>query len=112
MANHLLFFVAIAVLVSISANQDISCTAGTFKITGNGQVFLTPDIITVTILITGNGATPAAALNNLNSQITALIGIFNNQGIPAANYSTSNININQVYDYSVSPAVISGAQAT
>lgn len=111
MANHLLFFVAIAVILAFSSGQDIRCTANTFKVIGNGQVDILPDIVKVTISATGNGATPALALADLNNQITALINIFTNLGIPTANYSTTSININQVYNYSNNPANIIGAQA-
>lgn len=112
MGKYLLFFLAVTALFVLTHSQGEECTINTFKITGNGVVYLTPDIATLSLSATGNGATASAALASLNSQITSLINVFKSQGIPSGNYSTSSINIYDVYDYSVSPYRKTGSQAS
>lgn len=112
MGKYLLFLVAITALIALSYTQDAECTINTFRINGNGVVYITPDIATLSLTATGNGPSAAAALANMNTQVAALTGVFKAQGIPNGNYSTSSINIYDVYDYSTSPYRISGSQAT
>jgi uncharacterized protein len=111
MTSHL-FLLLLAAMLACSQAQGSECSANTIQITGNGQVSLNPDIVSLSISATGNGSTAKTALSNLNGQINTILGIFSAQNIPSANYSTSSININQVYDYSKDPVTITGSQAT
>ena len=112
MANQIPSFLLLITLLTVAAGQDYQCTANTFTVIGNGQVSLTPDIVQVTISATGNGTTAAAALNRLNTQINTILKTFSTLNIPSSNYSTSAININQIYNYSNSPATLLGSEAT
>lgn len=112
MAKYLLFLVGIAALLVFSQAQGSGCTIDTFKVNGNGQIFLTPDIATLSIMITGNGNTASAALTDVNNQINNLIAALKNLGIPATNYTTQSINIYDVYNYQTTPYTITGSQAT
>lgn len=109
MSHHFLLSLLAAILLVSAAALDTSCTANTFQIVGSGQVSFNPDIVRLTISATGNGTSASAALSNLNAQINIILSKFNSFSIPEANYSTSGININQVYDYSTTPYTISGS---
>lgn len=110
MSNHFLLFAFLATSLLIStSSQGSECTANTIQIIGNGQVSLNPDIVRITITAKGEGSTAKIALNSLNVQVNTLLGKFNTLGLPAANYSTSSININQVYNYETSPATLTGS---
>lgn len=111
MKKSFLSLLLLLAFVATALTQN-SCTSNTFQVTGNGAVSLVPDIVRFSITTTGKGATAAIALNNLNTQINTLLSIFNSYNLPAANYSTSGININQVYDYSTNPNTITGSEAT
>jgi uncharacterized protein YggE len=112
MANQISTFLLLIALLTLAASLDYQCTANTFTVIGNGQVSFTPDIVQVTISATGNGTTAAAALNRLNTQINTVLRAFSTLNIPSSNYSTSAININQIYNYSNSPVTLLGSEAT
>lgn len=112
MASHHFTFLTLAALLVFAVAQGNQCTANTFQITGNGQVSVAPDIVHLTISATGEGSVAATALSKLNTQINTIIKAFTTLNIPSANYSTSGISINQVYNYSNKPVTIEGSQAT
>jgi uncharacterized protein YggE len=110
-------FSGIAVLLLVACAVEVAragdcCTVNTISTVGAGKVTVQADISTISITVRGNDTTTSAALNRLNTQVKALIGVFAQQGLPTANYSTSSINFNQIYDYSKSPYVATGAEAT
>lgn len=99
MKNIFLLLTGLVILIA-QVSAQASCTANTFQVTGNGVISIVPDIVSFSITATGNGATASAALNNLNTQINAILSTFNSFSIPSTNYSTSGININQIFNYS------------
>jgi uncharacterized protein YggE len=111
MANKLLHFMAISLLILISVGQDIRCTSDTYNMTGNGQIFLTPDIITVTIIASANATTPAYAVSNLTVLIETTFDYFSSLGILNGNYSISNVVVNDAYNYTISPLNEAGGTA-
>lgn len=112
MRYHPLFLSVLASLLSLYLAQGSICTANTFQITGNGKVSVNPDIIRVNIAASGDGLTAAAALSSLNARVNNLLKTFSLNNIPAANYSTSSININQNYNYSNKPVTVTGSTAS
>ena len=97
-------------LISIPALADTNeCTINTFSITGNAELSLTPTIVKVTISGKGEGLTASSALSKLNVQINSLLKTVTSLNIPAGNYSTTAINVNQVLNYSSDPVKIVGS---
>lgn len=111
MSNSLLILVAITLLFLGGHSQTGQCTIDTFRIQGNGQVTITPDIAVFSISVSGTGKTAALALAGVNSGISAVLAAFKSLGIPSANYSTSTITIYDIYNYSTNPYTITGSQA-
>lgn len=99
----------LASLLILTAAQGNQCSTNTFQVTGNGRVAVSPDIVTVTIESKGNGSSSGAALSKLNTQVNAILAVFNNLRIPPSNYSTSSISINQLYNYSNTPVTPIGS---
>jgi uncharacterized protein YggE len=112
MANRLLAFLSVVLLLISSNAQNLHCTIDTHKIQGNGQILMTPDIATFSISASGNGASASLALADLNTRINAIVAAFKSQGIPAGNYSTSTITIYNTYNYNTNPYTINGSQAS
>jgi uncharacterized protein YggE len=111
MSNSLLILVAITLLFLGGHSQTGQCTTNTFRIQGNGQVTITPDIAVFSISASGTGKTAAIALAGVNSGISAILAAFKTLGIPSGNYSTSTITIYDIYNYSTNPYTITGSQA-
>jgi uncharacterized protein YggE len=111
MVDHCLFVAVLFAFLAINTQGNL-CTSNTFQITGNGKVSVNPDIVSFTVSATSDGDSASLALSNLNLRINSLLKTFNATGIPPANYSTSGININEVYNYSMTPTTIIGSEAT
>lgn len=112
MASHLLALLSVATLLIFGSAQGNQCIVDTYKIQGNGQIYLTPDIAIMSISSSGNGTTAAIALANLNIAVNAIIQAFKTLKIPMGNYSTSTITIYNTYNYNTNPYTITGSQAS
>lgn len=66
MSNSLLLLVTIALLF-LGGHSQSQCILNTFRIQGNGQVNIDPDIAVFSISASGTGATAAIALADVNS---------------------------------------------
>jgi uncharacterized protein YggE len=97
------FLLLSSLLIVGSLAQASCCSVNTINIIGAGSVSLTPDIASISITVSKNGTTTLEALSNLNIQVNQLLAIFKAQNIPAANYSTSSITLDQVYNYNTTP---------
>lgn len=104
-------FVLLAVLVATTVSQDC-CDLNKIKVTGNSQVKVKPDYATIQIGAEAQEKTTSAALQSLNKKIDALIAIIKAQGIAEKDYSTSSLNINQVYNYENGENTLVGQKAS
>lgn len=118
MAGILLFFIALFVYTKLAGPIPFSVTSvtttksDTFNVTGEGKVNVIPDIATIMVGVTGQGATVTAAQNTLNTDINKVTEAIKRLGIEAKDIKTSNYNIQPVYDYRSTPQKITGYNAT
>lgn len=92
-------------------NQYQNQNAG-ILVTGMGQVQATPDIATLTLGVSSQQATVAAAQNNAATAMNAVMKVLKDKGIADADITTVGFNINPVYDYRNNTPTITGYQVT
>lgn len=100
------------VLFATATFAQSCCDQNTIHVSGNAEVKVKPDFASIEIGAQAQESTTSAALNSLNKKIAALIQIIQSQGIATKDYSTSSLNINQVYDYSNGQSVLVGQKAS
>jgi uncharacterized protein YggE len=88
------------------------CDANTLQIVGAATVQVQPDLAQFTVSAEGDGATSASALTNVNKLISQAMAILKSYGLPAANYTTSSIDLSPQYNYSNGYSQLVGQQAT
>ncbi len=82
-----------------ATQNDAQPTQRTISVSGTGQVYLTPDMATVSIGVQTEGKKAARALEE-NSQRTAeVINTIRKFGIAASDIRTTNFSISPSYDY-------------
>ncbi len=85
-------------LVSLGSSSSSSDSTPTITVTGTGQVFGSPDTLTLQIGITAGGSTATGALDEADSRMAALQGSFMHSGVPKAELQTSGLNLNANYN--------------
>jgi uncharacterized protein YggE len=93
MTYNLLFIVALSALLSSGVAWEDYCSVNTFQINGNGLLNVNPDIVRLTIAVTGKGSSASKSLSDLNGKIKSLLLIFFSLNIPSISYSATNIQI-------------------
>lgn len=81
-------------------------------VTGQGQIQATPDIATLTLGVSAQETTVAAAQNEASTAMNAVMKALKDKGIADADITTVGFNINPVYDYRTNTPVITGYQVT
>lgn len=84
----------------------------TFDVSGEGSVFVVPDIAKVNAGISANASTVQAAQDQINRAINKVSEAVKKLGVDAKDIQTQNYNINPTYDYSGSSQRITGYQAS
>ncbi|MDO8577924.1 MAG: SIMPL domain-containing protein [Dehalococcoidales bacterium] len=92
-------------------NQYQNQNAG-IVVTGQGQIQATPDIATLTLGVSAQETTVAAAQNEASTAMNAVMKVLKDKGIADADITTVGFNINPVYDYRSNTPVITGYQVT
>lgn len=82
-----------------SDTSPSTSTGATITVTATGQVSGTPDTVAVQMGITANASTAAGALDEANTEMNALEGVFL-QYTTKDQLQTSNLNLNPSYDSS------------
>ncbi len=82
-----------------------------------GETHATPDMATISVGVTVQAPTAAAALHQNAERMGALITALKRQGVPDKDIQTSNLNLNPQYDYggvssSGGPPKLNGYQAS
>lgn len=82
-------------------------------VAGQGQVQATPDIATLTLGVSAQETTVAAAQNGAATAMNAVMKVLKDKGIADADITTVGFNINPVYDYRTNTTpTITGYQVT
>jgi uncharacterized protein YggE len=103
------FLAANLALAMPAAAQDATLDAGRITVTGTGTVEAAPDIATLMIGVTTQGATAADALTANSTAVAAVIARLTRAGIEAQDMQTSNLSLNPNWTgYDSSVASISG----
>jgi len=101
------------VLLGVAIAQEACCKLQTLTVTGNGRVSIDPDIASFTLNANAQGKTSSEALSKVNGIIQRASTILANFGLPKANYTTSELNLNPVYNYTQAGfAILIGQQAS
>ncbi len=84
----------------------------TITVMGEGKASQVPDEAKVDLSITSTGATSNEAQDANSVAMNALLAKMKSLGLADADLQTSQYNLSQTYDYNVSPAKVTGYQAT
>jgi uncharacterized protein YggE len=113
---------SLAILVGASAlsaapvwaqASDAQFRATTLNISADGEVQAAPDMATITLGVTSDGATAQAAMASNASQMTAVTAALRRQGLADRDIQTSNLNLNPQYQYAdKQPPRLTGYQAS
>jgi uncharacterized protein len=101
MRQKLSMFVPILVLALVlTACGTATAQPRTLSVSGNGTVYLAPDIAYIYIGVHSEDPAIATAVSNNNTQAQALVDALKNAGVAEADIQTSNFNVylNQTYD--------------
>jgi uncharacterized protein len=96
----LLISVLVLALVLSACGPIASAQPRTLNVSGNGAVYLTPDIAYIYLGVHTEKAAVAQAVNVNNTQTQALVDALKNMGVAAADIQTSNFSVytGQSYD--------------
>ena len=89
----LLVSALILILALTACGPSAQATARTLTVSGNGSVYLNPDIAYIYIGVNTDDADVAQAVSKNNAQAQALVDALKNAGVAAADIQTSNFSI-------------------
>jgi len=98
MRTKLSMFVPVLVLALVLSACGAAAQPRTLNVSGNGTVYLTPDIAYLYIGVHTEEPAIATAVSNNNTQTTALVDALKNAGVATVDIQTSNFNIYKSYD--------------
>jgi len=101
MAVVLIAFLAIQTINGIKAYDYIGSgvVQNTISVTGDGEVFATPDIATFTWTVTETGANVKEAQSKATTKINAALESLKQNGIEGKDIKTLNLNANPKYEF-------------
>lgn len=109
------FFLLLFLFTKVSGPINISSVSTqkntTFDVSGEGSVFVEPNIATVNAGISAEGVTVKAAQDQINAAINKVSQAVKGLGVDAKDIQTSNYNINPSYDFSSGKQRITGYSA-
>lgn len=101
MRSKLFFlFPLLALAVALSAcGPAAGSSARTLTVTGNGMVYLTPDIAYLYVGVHTEGADIADAVDRNNARTQAVVDALKNMGVAVEDIQTSNFSVWSMEDY-------------
>jgi uncharacterized protein YggE len=93
MRTKLTIFVSVLVLALLLSACGAAAQPRTLNVSGNGTVYLTPDIAYIYIGVHNEDPAIATAVNNNNTQTQALVDALKNAGVAEADLQTSNFSV-------------------
>lgn len=87
-------------------------SAPTITVSATGKSLVKPDIATTDMTVTKTASTATEAQNVASVAMKTVIDAVKALGVPEEDLTTSNFNTSEVFDYDVSPAVVTGYQST
>jgi uncharacterized protein YggE len=95
-----IFVLGLVLALVLSACGTAAAQPRTLNVSGNGTVYLTPDIAYIYIGVHTEEPVIATAVSNNNTQTQALVDALKNAGVAAVDLQTSNFNVylTQSYD--------------
>ena len=99
MRTKLSVFVLGSVLALLLSACGTAAQPRTLNISGNGTVYLTPDIAYIYIGVHTEEPVIATAVSNNNTQTTALVDALKNAGVAALDIQTSNFSVYTTSQY-------------
>jgi len=91
-----IFVIVLAILLSACGTAP---QIRTLNVSGNGTIYLTPDIAYIYIGVHTEDPTIATAVNNNNNQTQALVDALKNAGVAAVDLQTSNFSVYSTSQY-------------
>lgn len=86
---------------------------GTISVSGDGRVFMAPDIAQLSFGVqTGRQPTAKAAMDKLTTSMNAIIAATKAAGVPEKDISTQSFWLNPIYDYTTGGQVFRGFEAS
>ncbi|KKW30411.1 MAG: hypothetical protein UY72_C0013G0021 [Candidatus Uhrbacteria bacterium GW2011_GWD2_52_7] len=86
--------------------------APTINVSATGKASAVPDIATVDLGVTVTSTTANSAQDQNTEKMNALVDAMKGLGIEEADLQTSSYSVNPQYNYNVSPAVVTGYEAS
>ncbi|HEY5271317.1 MAG TPA: SIMPL domain-containing protein [Anaerolineales bacterium] len=99
MCTKLSVFVLGSVLALLLSACGTAAQPRTLNVSGNGTVYLTPDIAYIYIGVHNEDPAIATAVSNNNTQTTALVDALKNAGVAALDIQTSNFSVYTTSQY-------------
>ena len=101
--NIMMFGVILIVLTACSSTSPASAgqndEPATLSVTGTGQVFVVPDIASISVGVRTQGSTVSEAITLNNTQAQQIKDTLTAEDIEAKDIQTSNFNVYQQFDY-------------
>jgi uncharacterized protein YggE len=69
-----------------------SSTSGTLTVDGQGSVMVTPDVASLSVMVTRSASTAAPALSSANRRVDAIVDAVRGLGVPASGIQTESVN--------------------
>jgi uncharacterized protein len=112
------FFIVLFAYIKLAGPIPFSITSvtttktDTFSVTGEGKVYVVPDIAIVSAGVQAQAGTVKIAQDQLNKNINAVSSAVKKSGVADKDIQTTGYNINPMYDYNSGPPRITGYQAS
>lgn len=108
----LFIYTKLAGPVPFSVSSVNTAKSDTFSVSGEGVVFATPDIATLTVGIDSQGPTVKNAQDQINTVINKVTAAIKQLGVDQKDIQTQNYSINPTYDYQSNIQRITGYSAS
>lgn len=86
--------------------------SNTISTTGDGKVYVEPDMVNLALSVSELDSTSALALDKVNKKISQALGMAKNAGLKDEDISTTNLSIYPEYDWSAGRSRLAGQRAS